>query len=132
MELPDDIQELNNLVARLLERISQLETENAELRRRLGLKSHNSSKPPSSDGLAKKPGLPKAGGKKNGGQLGHRGKTLESVAQPDEIVVHDASECRRCLRKFSESEVEQIVAKRQVFDIPEPRIRSDRTPVGRN
>lgn len=122
MELPDDIQELKQLIAQLLERVSQLEAENAELQRRLGLKSHNSSKPPSSDGLAKKPGLPKEGGKKNGGQVGHEGKTLERVENPDEIVVHHARSCRRCLRKFSESEVEQIVAKRQVFDIPEPRL----------
>ncbi len=64
MELPDDIQELKQLIAQLFERISELETENAELRRRLGLKSHNSSQPPSSDGLAKKPGLSKKSGKK--------------------------------------------------------------------
>src|ERR1700709_557673 len=117
MELPEDIQELKNLVARLLERISELEAENAELRRRLGLKSHNSNKPPSSDGLAKKPGLPKASGKKNGGQIGHEGKTLERVETPDETVVHHAVECRRCLRKFSIADIEQIVSKRQVFDI---------------
>jgi transposase len=122
MELPDDIQELKNLVAQLLERVSQLETENVELRRRLGLKSHNSSKPPSSDGLAKKPGLPKEGGKKNGGQIGHEGKTLEKVANPDEIVVHHGVECRRCLRKFSLADVEQIVSRRQVFDIPAPKL----------
>ena len=122
MELPDDIQELKQIIAQLLERISQLETENAELRRRLGLKSHNSSKPPSSDGLAKKPGLPKKSGKKNGGQIGHEGKTLEKVANPDEIIVHHASGCRRCQRKFSLADVEQIVSKRQVFDIPEPKL----------
>jgi transposase len=122
MELPDDIQELKQLIARLLERISELETENAELRRRLGLKSHNSSKPPSTDGLAKKPGLPKKSGKKNGGQVGHVGKTLERVENPDEIVVHHASSCRCCLRRFSLADVQQIVAKRQVFDIPEPRL----------
>jgi transposase len=122
MELPDDIQELKQIIARLLERISQLEAENAQLRRRLGLKSHNSNKPPSSDGLAKKPAIPKASGKKNGGQIGHIGKTLERVENPDEVVVHHASECRRCLRKFSAADVEQIVTKRQVFDIPEPRL----------
>jgi transposase len=122
MELPDDIQELKQIIAQLLERISQLETENLELRRRLGLKSHNSSKPPSSDGLAKKPGIPKESGKKNGGQVGHAGKTLEKVANPDQTVVHHASECRSCRRKFSLADVEQIVAKRQVFDIPEPKL----------
>ena len=122
MEIPDDIQRLKNLVAQLLERISQLETENAELRRRLGLKSHNSHKPPSSDGLSKKSVLPKASGKKNGGQAGHAGKTLERVANPDQVVVHHAQRCRRCRREFSQSEVEKIVATRQVFDIPEPKL----------
>ncbi len=122
MELPDDIQELKQLIAQLLERISQLETDNAQLRRRLGLKSHNSHQPPSSDGLAKKPGLPKESGKKNGGQIGHGGKTLEKVANPDEIVVHHADSCRRCRRKFSVADVAKIVFKRQVFEIPEPKL----------
>ena len=43
------------LVASLMRRIEALEAENAELRRRLDLDSSDSSKPPSSDGLKKKP-----------------------------------------------------------------------------
>lgn len=122
MELPDDIQELKQIIAQLLERILPLETENEQLRRRLGLKSHNSHKPPLTDGLAKKPAIPKESGKKNGGQIGHAGKTLRSVENPDETVVHHAVQCRRCERKFSLSEVAKIVQKRQVFDIPMPNI----------
>jgi len=57
--------------------------ENAELRSRLNLNSGNSHKPPSSDGLKKKPGLPKNPAKKNGAQVGHKGKTLEMVVNPD-------------------------------------------------
>jgi phage shock protein A len=41
--------------------------ENADLRSRLKLNSTNSNKPPSSDGLAKKPGLPKEPKKKEWG-----------------------------------------------------------------
>lgn len=127
MEFPDDIQELKNLLALILGRVSQLETENAalkvenaELRRRLDLNSHNSHQPPSSDGFSKKPALPKESGKKTGGQVGHPGKTLRAVAEPDEIVLHHARQCGRCQRAFSLADVEQVVEKRQVFDIPRP------------
>jgi transposase len=137
MELPNDIQELKQIIAQLLERISCLETENAqlkteneELRQRLKLKSHNSHKPPSSDGLSKKPALPKNSGKKNGGQDGHVGKTLERVENPDEVIVHHAPQCRCCGRKFSEADVERIVQKRQVFDIPIPKIEVTEHQVG--
>ena len=41
--------------ARLVAESTALRAENAEMRRRLGLNSKNSSKPPSSDGVAKPP-----------------------------------------------------------------------------
>jgi regulator of replication initiation timing len=73
MELSDDISALKGLVSVLLRRMEALESENdvlraenaglrlenAGLRSRLRLNSRNSHKPPSSDGLSKKPGLPK-------------------------------------------------------------------------
>src|SRR5260370_42173404 len=99
------------------ERIAQLESENAALRAenaalreertilvqqmehlRVGLEevegrlakdSHNSSKPPSSDGPARKRGRQRArSGQKTGGQPGHPGRTLLQVAKPDAIVRH--------------------------------------------
>jgi cell division protein FtsB len=49
------IDELLQRLAGLEQKILVLEEENAELRRQLGKDSSNSSKPPSSDGLGKKP-----------------------------------------------------------------------------
>jgi transposase len=85
------------------ERIAELEAENAALREqmaallarvheleaRLAKDSHNSGKPPSSDGVARKTkSLRRRSGKKPGGQLGHRGDTLHLVATPDAVVEH--------------------------------------------
>jgi len=55
MNIPDNIEELKALVSSLLLKVSELEAENKDLRDCLNLNSHNSSKPPSSDGLKKKP-----------------------------------------------------------------------------
>ncbi|NLU80923.1 IS66 family transposase, partial [Micromonospora sp. HNM0581] len=41
------------MLVELRERVDRLEAENTELKRRLGLNSSNSSKPPSSDGLSR-------------------------------------------------------------------------------
>jgi transposase len=108
------------------ERIALLEAQNAELEARLekleaqlAKNSTNSSKPPSSDGLKKpKPKSRREKGKrKNGGQTGHEGKTLEMVTTPDEIVRHRVAVCGECQADLSEQEVVRVV-KRQVFDLP--------------
>ncbi|XOF34726.1 MAG: DUF6444 domain-containing protein [Candidatus Electrothrix sp. YB6] len=52
--LQDDIKALKALAEQLPERIDRLENKNAELRRRLGLNSSNSDKPPSNDGYRKR------------------------------------------------------------------------------
>lgn len=58
--------------AALQERVREL-----ELEARLAKDSHNSSKPPSSDGLARKTKrLRRRSGRKPAGQIGHRGETL--------------------------------------------------------
>jgi transposase len=104
------------LIAKLLVRIEELE-------RRLGLNSNNSSKPPSSDGL-KKPApqsLREKSGKPSGGQKGHKGDTLKQVAQADEVLVHAMKRCPHCAADLEHSAVIGI-RRRQVFDIPEPRV----------
>src|SRR5215470_20323467 len=78
---------LREQVRALLVRVQELEAQRAK-------DSHNSSKPPSSDGLRRKTkSLRKPSGKKAGGQLGHRGQTLHLVATPDVIVEHWPQVC---------------------------------------
>lgn len=123
-EIPKDIESLTALVLQLLERIKQLEEENADLKRRLDMNSSNSHKPPSSDGLKKvkkKAGIPKEV-KAKGGQQGHQGKTLEQVAKPDHVEVHLPQGCRCCGRKFTEFDKVEVLEKRQVFDLPPARL----------
>lgn len=129
MALSDDISVLKDLVIVLLAKVEALESENAalraenaELRSRLKLNSKNSHKPPSSDGLSKKPGLPKGPPQKSGGQFGHKGKTLKMVDKADSVVVHHVVSWPCCSKIFSTADVVEVVQKRQVFDIPTPRM----------
>ena|SRR6185312_12349304 len=86
-------------------RIAALEAEVAFLRKRLlelerllGLNSSNSSKPPSSDGLRKKPAplsLRVKGKNRPGGQRGHKGHTLDQAAVPTHTILHTVTRCSR-------------------------------------
>src|SRR5258708_4930223 len=113
-------------------RIAQLEAENArqreqiaalvahvqELEARLAKDSHNSGKPPSSDGLARKTkSLRKRTGKQPGGQIGHRGDTLRLVATPDAVVEHRSAVCVTCQASLAEAPVVRY-DRRQVYEVP--------------
>ncbi len=101
----------------LLERVQHLEA-------RLAKDSHNSSKPPSSDGLARKPkprSLRRKSGKKPGGQLGHRGETLQLVAEPDELVEHRPAVCAACQTPLDDAPV-VLRERRQVHELPRLRL----------
>ena len=83
-------EELIALVATQAAEIASLRARIAELERRLGLDSTNSSKPPSSDGLKKPPrvkSLREPSRRPSGGQKGHPGKTLRQVELPDAVVI---------------------------------------------
>ena len=104
-------------------RIAQLEARIAELERQLGLNSGNSGKPPSSDGLKKKPvrvsSLRERSGKKPGGQKGHPGETLRQSETVDATINHFPKACAGCGEALSEAMATDHIA-RQVFDLPEP------------
>ena len=53
---------------------------------RLNQNSRNSHRPPSSDGPAKRPALPRKAKGKKGGQYGHKGTTLKMSEKPDTVV----------------------------------------------
>ena len=98
--------------------IEELNATIEELREQLNKNSGNSSKPPSSDGLKKKPAtksLRGKSGKKPGGQNGHKGKYLSVVSEPDEIIRHyhpDCSSCSyrdKCLQKACAKETRHVI-----------------------
>jgi transposase len=119
------IEGLQRDIADLTAQNAALRQEVADLRRQLDKNSSNSSKPPSSDGFRKPPRVPKslrgASGKKSGGQIGHKGDTLRPVAKPDKIERHDAACCAHCAAALTGA-MATGVEKRQVFDLPEPRL----------
>jgi transposase len=96
-----------------------LSREIASLKSQPKLDSHNSSTPPSSDGLGKKTrSLREPSGKRPGGQIGHKGTTLKRVAEPTEIVCHALpQQCDHC-GKALDNCVAEIWGRRQVIDIP--------------
>jgi transposase len=129
MILPAEIRDLIDALQREIEVLRQenaaFREEIADLRRQLDKNSSNSSKPPSSDGLKKPPrvlgSLRGKSGKKSGGQAGHKGGTLKQVARPDFVAHHEADSCSHCCAGLTAAMVTGV-AKRQVFDLPEPRL----------
>lgn len=122
-ELTNRVKLLEEENITLRDEISSLKAENEKLRARLNSNSHNSNMPPSSDGYKKRPvnpAFPKSKGGKQGGQKGHKGHTLQQVENPDKIVICAPGECI-CGNKFTEEQLE-LAEKRQVFDIPEPKL----------
>jgi transposase len=79
---------------------------------RATLNSHNSSLPPSSDPNRKKNKRAKTG-KPTGGQRGHVGSTLQSIADPDTITVIKVDQSTLPKGAYRDVGVET----RQVFDI---------------
>lgn len=100
--LPPDVAEIiramADRIAALEARVVELETENAELKRRLGMNSSNSSKPPSTDGMTKpnRPERRDGGSGKRTGKSGRGGKTRTDYGPPDAIEPVRATACPDC------------------------------------
>lgn len=96
-----EIEEQRQIITRQAQKIEELLAIIEEFRGG-GKDSHNSSKPPSSDGYRKKP-VPKSlrttSGKKQGGQLGHKGSSMKIGQEPDQIVQHYPAFCEGCIHK---------------------------------
>jgi len=107
------------LFERLAATIRALEARIQALEDQLAKDSHNSSKPPSSDGLKRdvKRSLRRSSGKKSGGQVGHRGHRLETIANPQYVEVHPVAHCGHCQASLEDVQVDDY-EKRQVFDLP--------------
>lgn len=96
-----------------------------ELEARLNKTSHNSDKPPSSDGYRKPSpkSLRKKTGRRSGGQAGHEGTTLEMVAQPDRMEEHWPECCTSCGQPLQADHARaRGYEARQVHDMPAVRI----------
>lgn len=129
------------------QRIGELEAENAELRvqlarvvvleaqvaelaalvldlrARLKVDSRTSSKPPSSDGLSKRPAVPREKGKRRPGkQPGAGGHNLAPVDDPDEMRAHEPVACECCGGSLADAEIVDV-ERRQVGDIPPQALR---------
>jgi transposase len=116
------IAELEALVAQQRDQITVLLTRIQELEGRLAKDSHNSHKPPTSDGLQRRPrSQRRPSGRKSGGQLGHPGQTLPLVAMPDEVVTHQPIQCPRCQTRL-EGVAPHAEERRQVVELPPVRL----------
>ena len=83
--------------------------------------SSNSNIPPSQESIAARElrrtkSLRKPSGKPSGGQPGHEGHTLKTVAEPDRIIRHEPAYCRCCGRPLEGIPYRKI-RKTQIIDI---------------
>lgn len=114
------IMELYELVCSQAARIAELEAQVQALQAQLAKDSRTSGKPPSSDGLKKRPRPQSERGKRGrrpGGQKGHPGQTLAQTDQPDRIIYHRPESCPGCGQSLVGATV-VAECRRQVFDLP--------------
>jgi transposase len=106
-------------IALLREALAGLQSQVEGLAAQVKANSRNSSKPPSSDGLAKP--SPKSlrgrSGRKPGRPKGQPGATMELSGHPDKKVRHRPAKCGGCGKSLRNAPV-TAVERRQVIDVP--------------
>jgi transposase len=106
----------------LQQAVEALENRVSHLEAILAKDSHNSSKPPSSNGFKRPPkSLRQKSGKKAGGQQGHAGSAMRQVENPDHTVIHRRRGKCSCGCNLAGASVVDT-AKRQVFNLPEIKV----------
>jgi len=121
--MEQEINDLKELVTKLLAKVETLTLENQDLRHRLAKyenpkNSSNSSIPPSQDPhRIKRKSLREKTNRKVGGQIGRKGNTLKKIENPNHIVHLVPDFCSCCGENLEHYPVHSQ-RKRQVFDIP--------------
>jgi uncharacterized coiled-coil protein SlyX len=96
-ELLEIIKAQQKTIEKLTAELEAAREEIAELKEKLNKDSHNSSKPPSTDGYEKPAprSQRKKSGKKAGGQTGHKGHHID-LGQPDRVERIYPQHCANC------------------------------------
>jgi transposase len=103
----------------LREQLAGLQSQVADLAARVHANSQNSSKPPSSDGLAKPApkSLRRKSGRKPGRPKGQPGATMALTDHPDHVLRHEPPACRKCGTGLTGAR-QTGMERRQVTEIP--------------
>jgi transposase len=100
------------------EQVRTLVAEVQQLQGQQAKDSHNSSKPPSGDGLARKTkSLRTPSGKKPSGQPGHRGDHVTLAETPDQVEGHRPARCEGC-QQLLPDDAARWIERRQVPELP--------------
>ena len=111
------------LIIQLIDMVNALNLRVNTLEEQLRKNSRNSSKPPSTDGIKRKPKSMRQTGGQVGGQIGHPGKTLKRVTHPDHTIIHRIStHCHDCGNAIDVRNISLASETRQVIDLPPIRI----------
>ena len=119
-----DLAEAKSLIKELEEELEEYRGEDGGTDGSSGKPEKNSSNsgiPPSQESISARElrrtkSLRKPSGKASGGQPGHEGHTLQTVAEPDKVIKHEPAYCKCCGRPLEGIPYRKI-RKTQIIDI---------------